>query len=95
MLNHFPPATFAAKPVGVVGYSMGRLGGANVTVQLRDYLNELAMICLPIMVRQPLTASLSYWKEYIHTYRCIQKQLFRISPFKLVTIEHQTAKKVM
>ncbi|OQR76814.1 hypothetical protein BIW11_07532 [Tropilaelaps mercedesae] len=56
MLNHFPPATFAAKPVGVVGYSLGRLGGANVTVQLRDYLNELAMICLPIMVNIPFVS---------------------------------------
>lgn len=50
LVNHFPPATFAAKPVGVVGYSLGRLGGANVTIQLREYLNELAMICLPVVV---------------------------------------------
>lgn len=50
LMNHFPPATFAAKPVGVVSYSLGRLGGASVSIQLREYLTELAMINLPIMV---------------------------------------------
>lgn len=50
LMNHFPPATFAAKPVGVVSYSLGRLGGSCVSIQLREYLTELAMINLPIMV---------------------------------------------
>lgn len=61
-MNHFPPATFAAKPVGVVSYSLGRLGGSSVSIQLREYLTELAMINLPIMVSSSMLSLLSRLK---------------------------------
>lgn len=47
MVDHFPPKSYAAKPAASVNYSMGRFGGVSASIQLREFLTELAMVPVP------------------------------------------------
>lgn len=54
MVDHFPPASYAAKPAASVCYSMGRFGGVSAAIQLREFLTELAMVPTPAITNVSL-----------------------------------------
>lgn len=54
MVDHFPPASYRHRPVGIVTYSMGSFGGARAQVILRPFVSEIGLVCVPSSVSIPL-----------------------------------------
>jgi NAD(P)H-dependent FMN reductase len=53
MMDHFSPASYRHRPVGLVGYSMGPFGGVRALTLLRAYVAEFGMLPLPQNVTMP------------------------------------------
>jgi len=51
MLDHFPPASFRHRPIGIVTYSMGTGGGMRVQEQLKAMVTDMGMFTVPASVK--------------------------------------------
>ena len=51
MLDHFPPASFRHRPIGIVTYSVGSGGGMRVVEQLKAMVTDMGMVTVPATVK--------------------------------------------
>ncbi|CAG7837113.1 unnamed protein product [Allacma fusca] len=53
LIDHFPPASYRHRPVGIVTYSMGSLGGVRAGIILRPKVSDIGMVAIPTAVMIP------------------------------------------
>ncbi|CAG7820547.1 unnamed protein product [Allacma fusca] len=47
MLDHFPPASFRHRPVGILTYAKGYWGGIRAGVVLKPFLSDFGLVTIP------------------------------------------------
>jgi len=62
MLDHFPPASYRHRPVGMACYSLGPFGGIRAGAFARPHFSELGMVSIPAQLNIP-TVTQSYSAE--------------------------------
>ncbi|XP_037076596.1 NADPH azoreductase-like [Pollicipes pollicipes] len=53
MLDHFPPASYRHRPVGMACYSLGQFGGMRAAAFARAHFSELGMVSIPCQFTVP------------------------------------------
>ena len=53
LLDYFPPGSYRHKPVSIITYSLGSLGGVRARVAALPFVSELGMVALPTTVVVP------------------------------------------
>jgi NAD(P)H-dependent FMN reductase len=53
LIDHFPPASYRHRPVGIVTYSMGMLGGIRAGIALRPKVSDIGMVTIPTAAMIP------------------------------------------
>lgn len=70
MLDHFPPASFKHRPIGLVTYSMGSGGGLRVQTPLKAMVTDIGMFTVPASVKVDFVN-----KKFDENGSCIDKNM--------------------